>query len=64
MIDTSFAHRMAMRSLLPSFGVGMTQEVKIGMLVPLSGSVQSLGLAGVSGLPDLGGLAEPRRGGC
>jgi len=41
MIDTSFAHRMAMRSLLPSFGVGMTQEVKIGMLVPLSGSVQS-----------------------
>ncbi|WP_296642691.1 ABC transporter substrate-binding protein [Roseinatronobacter sp.] len=49
MIDTSFAHRMAMRSLLPSFGVGMTQEVKIGMLVPLSGSVQSWGLPGYQG---------------
>ncbi|SUZ32713.1 hypothetical protein ROE7235_02475 [Roseibaca ekhonensis] len=49
MIDTSFAHRMAMRSLLPSFGVGMTQEVKIGMLVPLSGPAVSWGLPGYQG---------------
>ena len=57
MIDTSFAHRMAMRSLLPSFGVGMTQEVKIGMLVPAERVCAILGLAGLSGMPDLGGLA-------
>lgn len=40
---------MAMRSLLPTYRVGMTQEVTIGMLVPLSGPAVSWGRPGLNG---------------
>ncbi|MCC5954486.1 MAG: ABC transporter substrate-binding protein [Natronohydrobacter sp.] len=49
MNEPSFAHRIAMRSLLPSYRVGMTQEITIGMLVPLSGPAASWGLPGLNG---------------
>lgn len=38
-----------MRSLLPSYRVGMSQEITIGMLVPLSGPAASWGQPGLNG---------------
>lgn len=38
-----------MRSLLPSYRVGMSQEITIGMLVPLSGPAASWGEPGLNG---------------
>ena len=49
MIGSSFAHQMAMRSQLPTYRVGMSQEIKIGMLVPLSGPAMSWGQPGLNG---------------
>lgn len=49
MIDPSFAHRIAMRSLLPSYRVGMSKDICIGMLVPLTGDAASWGLPGLNG---------------
>jgi branched-chain amino acid transport system substrate-binding protein len=49
MNGSSFAHQMAMRSQLPTYRVGMTQVVKIGMLVPLSGPAMSWGQPGLNG---------------
>ncbi|MFN7002978.1 MAG: ABC transporter substrate-binding protein [Roseinatronobacter sp.] len=49
MNEPSFAHRIAMRSLLPSYRVGMSQEITIGMLVPLSGPAASWGQPGLNG---------------
>ncbi len=49
MIGPSFAHRIAMRSLLPSYRVGMSQEICIGMLVPLSGPAAAWGQPGLNG---------------
>lgn len=49
MIEPSFAHRIAMRSLLPSYRVGMSKEIRIGMLVPLTGAAASWGLPGLNG---------------
>ena len=49
MIGSSFAHQIAMRSQLPSYRVGMAQEIRIGMLVPLSGPAMSWGQPGLNG---------------
>lgn len=49
MMGPSFAHRIAMRSLLPTYRVGMSQEIRIGMLVPLTGPAASWGLPGLNG---------------
>ncbi|MDD7970716.1 ABC transporter substrate-binding protein [Roseinatronobacter alkalisoli] len=49
MTGPSFAQGMAIRSLLPTYRVGMAQEVRIGMLVPLSGPAMSWGLPGLNG---------------
>ncbi|MGY6705056.1 ABC transporter substrate-binding protein [Roseinatronobacter sp.] len=49
MTGPSFAQRMALRSLLPTYRVGMAQEVTIGMLVPLTGPALSWGLPGLNG---------------
>lgn len=38
-----------MRSQLPTYRVGMTQDIKIGMLVPLSGPAMSWGQPGLNG---------------
>jgi branched-chain amino acid transport system substrate-binding protein len=49
MIGPSFAHRIAMRSLLPSYRVGMSEDIRIGMLVPLTGPAYTWGLPGLNG---------------
>ena len=49
MNDRSFASRIAMRSLLPSYRVGMSRDIGIGLLVPLTGPVASWGLPGLNG---------------
>lgn len=49
MNEPSFAHRIAMRSLLPSHRVGMLQDITIGMLVPLSGPAAPWGQPGLNG---------------
>ncbi len=49
MTGPSFAHQIAMRSLLPALRVGMSEEIRIGMLVPLSGAAESWGLPGLRG---------------
>ncbi|MCA2012347.1 ABC transporter substrate-binding protein [Cereibacter sphaeroides] len=49
MLNSSFAHRMAVTSLFPQNRVGMNEPVKIGFLAPLTGPVSSWGLPGLNG---------------
>lgn len=49
MLNSSFAHRMAVTSLFPQNRVGMNEPVKIGFLAPLTGPVSSWGLPGLHG---------------
>ena len=49
MLNSSFAHRMAVTSLFPQSRVGMNEPVKIGFLAPLTGPVSSWGLPGLRG---------------
>ena len=47
MSNSSFAQRLAIRSALPRFSVGMRKTLTIGFLAPLSGPVESWGLPGL-----------------
>ncbi len=49
MQNSSFAHQLAVSSLLPRLSVGMPNAVNIGFLAPLSGQVESWGLPGLHG---------------
>ncbi|WP_297767961.1 ABC transporter substrate-binding protein [uncultured Roseovarius sp.] len=49
MSNSSFAQRLAVRSALPKFSVGMQRAITIGFLAPLSGPVESWGLPGLNG---------------
>ncbi|WP_297778240.1 ABC transporter substrate-binding protein [uncultured Roseovarius sp.] len=49
MSNSSFAQRLAIRSALPRFSVGMRKTLTIGFLAPLSGPVESWGLPGLNG---------------
>lgn len=49
MSNSSFAQRLAIRSALPRFSVGMRKTLTIGFLAPLSGPVESWGLPGLQG---------------
>jgi branched-chain amino acid transport system substrate-binding protein len=49
MMSASFAHKLAVTSLLPRMRVGMAKPISIGFLAPLSGPVQSWGLPGLNG---------------
>lgn len=48
-MSSSFAHKLAVSSLLPRMRVGMAKPINIGFLAPLSGPVQSWGLPGLNG---------------
>lgn len=50
MLNTSFAHRIALTSMFPNDRVGMTEPVNIGFLAPLTGPVSSWGLPGLNGV--------------
>jgi branched-chain amino acid transport system substrate-binding protein len=50
MLNSSFAHRIAVTSMFPSDRVGMNEPVSIGFLAPLSGPVSSWGLPGLNGV--------------
>lgn len=47
--SASFAHRLAVTSILPRLPVGMAETVKIGFLAPLTGPVAFWGLPGLNG---------------
>jgi branched-chain amino acid transport system substrate-binding protein len=49
MVNSSFAHRLAVNSAMPKLTVGMAETVNIGFLGPLSGPVESWGLPGLNG---------------
>lgn len=49
MQNSSFAHQLAVSSVLPRLSVGMPNAVNIGFLAPLSGQVESWGLPGLHG---------------